>query len=125
MNFVSVREHAGVKIVKELTGIDVPVLVDPTLLLTKAEWDEVTERPEWYKDEKFILLYFLGDLPDIVKKEIQNISNKYKLAIIDLMDNGNIDFYSASPGEFLYLIQNCSLICTDSFHGTVFSILNK
>ena len=125
MNFVSVREHAGAKIVKELTGIDVPVLVDPTLLLTKAEWDEVTERPEWYKDEKFILLYFLGDLPDKVKKEVQNLSNKYKLKIIDLMDNENIDFYSAAPGEFLYLIQNCSLMCTDSFHGTVFSILNK
>lgn len=29
------------------------------------------------------------------------------------------------PSEFLYLIKNCSLMYTDSFHGTLFSILNK
>ena len=47
------------------------------------------------------------------------------MKIVDLMDKENIDYYCSSPSEFLYLIKNCSLMYTDSFHGTVFSILNQ
>lgn len=125
IDYISVREQAGAKIVKDLTGKDVPVLVDPTLLLTAEEWERVMERPSWYRDEKYILVYFLSKLPDKIKKDIQNLAEKYKLKIVDLMDKENIDYYCFPPSEFLYLIKNCSLMYTDSFHGTVFSILNK
>ena len=125
IDFLSVREYAGAKIVKDLTGKDVPVLVDPTLLLTTEEWDKIIERPVWYRDEKYILVYFLSKLPDKIKKDIQILADKYKLKIVDLMDRENIDYYCSTPSEFLYLIKNCSLMYTDSFHGTLFSILNK
>lgn len=69
IDYISVREQEGSKIVKDLTGRDVPVLVDPTLLLTSEEWEKVMERPVWYRDEK------------------------YKLKIVDLMDKENIDYY--------------------------------
>lgn len=125
IDYISVREQAGAKIVKDLTGKDVPVLVDPTLLLTAEEWEKVMERPVWYRDEKYILVYFLSKLPDKIRNDIKNLAEKYKLKIIDLMDRENIDYYCSPPSEFLYLIKNCSLMYTDSFHGTVFSILNK
>lgn len=125
IDYIFVREQAGAKIVKDLTNKDVPVLADPTLLLTAEEWERVMERPVWYHDEKYILVYFLSKLPSKIKKDIQYISDKYKLKIVDLMDKENIDYYCSSPSEFLYLIKNCSLMYTDSFHGTVFSILNQ
>ena len=125
IDYISVREQAGAKIVKELTGRDVPVLVDPTLLLTSEEWEKIMERPVWYCDEKYILVYFLSKLPDKIKRDIQNLAEKYKLKIVDLMDKENIYYYCSPLSEFLYLIKNCSLMYTDSFHGTVFSILNK
>lgn len=125
IDFISVREQAGAKIVKDLTGKDVPVLVDPTLLLTAEEWEKVMERPVWYRDEKYILVYFLSKLPDKIRKDIKDLAEKYKLKVIDLMDRENIDYYCSPPSEFLYLIKSCSLMYTDSFHGTVFSILNK
>lgn len=125
IDYISVREQAGAKIVKDLTGKDVPVLVDPTLLLTAEEWEKVMDRPVWYRDEKYILVYFLSKLPDKTRNDIKNLAEKYKLKIIDLMDRENIDYYCSPPSEFLYLIKNCSLMYTDSFHGTVFSILNK
>ena len=125
IDYISVREQAGAKIVKDLTGRDVPILVDPTLLLTAEEWEKVMERPVWYRDEKYILVYFLSKLPDKIKNDIKNLAEKYKLKIVDLMDKENIDYYCSPPSEFLYLIKNCSLMYTDSFHGTVFSILNK
>ena len=125
IDYISVREQAGAKIVKDLTGKDVPVLVDPTLLLTAEEWEKVMERPVWYHDEKYILVYFLSKLPDKIRNDIKELAERYKLKIIDLMDRENIDYYCSPPSEFLYLIKNCSLMYTDSFHGTVFSILNK
>ena len=125
IDYISVREQAGAKIIRELTGKDVPVLVDPTLLLTVEEWEKVMERPAWYKDEKYILVYFLSKMPDKIKKDINELAKLYNLQIIDLTNNANIDYYCSPPSEFLYLIKNCSLMYTDSFHGTVFSILNK
>ena len=125
IDYISVREQVGAKIVKDLTGRDVPVLVDPTLLLTAEEWENVMERPAWYRDKKYILTYFLSDMPDKVKVDIIKLSELYKLKIIDLANNENIDYFCSSPSEFLYLIKNCSLMYTDSFHGTVFSILNR
>lgn len=123
IDFISVREKAGAKIVKELTGRDVPVLVDPTLLLTADEWEKIMERPVWYKDEKYILVYFLSKLPTKVKNDIKNLAEKFSLKIIDLMDKENIDYYCSDPSEFLFLVKNCTLMYTDSFHGTVFSII--
>ena len=123
MNYISVREEAGAKIVKALTGKDVPVLVDPTLLLTKEEWSSIITRPVWYKDEKYILLFFLSDLPAKVKNIVDELAAENGLKIINLMDKSNIDYYTSSPDEFLYLIKNASLVYTDSFHGTVFSII--
>lgn len=123
MNRISVREDAGAKIIKELVGQDVPVLVDPTLLLTKDEWDSIISRPVWYKDEKYVLLFFLSEVPTKIKDIVEKLAVEQDLKIINLMDKSNLDYYASSPDEFLYLIRNANLVYTDSFHGTVFSII--
>lgn len=40
---ISVRERVGANIIKHLTGIDVPVLLDPTLLLSKEQWISISK----------------------------------------------------------------------------------
>lgn len=100
MNYISVREHAGANIVKELIGRTVPVLVDPTMLLTADEWKKLAERPVWYRDEKFILVYFLSKLPDKIKSDIQHLAERYKLKIVDLMDKENIDYFCSPRVNF-------------------------
>ena len=67
----------------------------------------------------------MGKISDKRKSKINKLSWKYNLKIINLGDIENIDFFTSPPSEFLYLINKCSLMYTDSFHGTVFSILNK
>ena len=119
MKAISVREAAGAKIIYDLTHQDVPVLVDPTILLCQKEWNEIVKKPEWYTDEKYILTYFLGKPSNIIKE----VANKHGWKIYNLMDKTNINLYTSRVEEFLYLIKNAQLICTDSFHGTVFSIL--
>src|SRR5699024_4424214 len=60
MSHISVREHAGANIVKKLTGTDAPVLVDPTMLLTKDEWLSLSKRASNRPKSPYMLTYFLG-----------------------------------------------------------------
>lgn len=124
MHAISVREQRGAEIVKELTGRDVPVLVDPTLLLKREEWDRISKKPVWLDDDKpYILLYFLSDMPTEARAAVQKLAAEHQMEIIDLMDWRHLDWYISDPAEFVYLIAHAELIYTDSFHGTVFSIL--
>lgn len=117
--YISVREQAGAEIVKQLTGRDVPVLVDPTLLIEAEHWCTLEMQPKWYHGEKFILTYFLGDVPPMLDK----LARKYNYKIFNLMDKNNFELYVSRVEEFLYLIDHAELVCTDSFHACVFSIL--
>ena len=56
---ISVREIAGAKIIKEITGRDVPVVCDPTALLSKEQWNKIKSN-KVYSKEKYIFCYFLG-----------------------------------------------------------------
>lgn len=123
MNHISVREDRGKEIIKELTGReDVEVLVDPTMLLTAKEWDKVAKKPKQLKTDKYILNYFLGELSEERKNEINRIAKENNCQVINILDK-NSSFYETGPSEFLYLEKNAFLICTDSFHSSVFAIL--
>ena len=120
---ISVREDAGKKIVEELTGrTDVEVLIDPTMLLTADEWDKVSKKPTMLKNDKYILNYFLGNLSDERRNEINRVAKENNCEVINILDKES-PFYECGPSEFLYLEKNAFLICTDSFHSSVFGIL--
>lgn len=132
INYVSVREEGGQKIVKEVAHRDVPVVCDPTLLFTKDEWLKYFPNKRIYK-EKYIFCYFLGNNPE--QREFADKIRKitgYKIVSLLHMDEyikSDIDFpdyapYNIGPEEFVNLIRNAEFILTDSFHGTVFSVLN-
>lgn len=123
MTAISVREHTGADIVHELTGRKAEVLADPTLLLTAGEWKQIARKPVWYKEEDYILLYFLGPIPDEATMAIRKIANENSLKIINVLDRSNLEYYCSAPDEFIYLVEHARLVYTDSFHGTVFSIL--
>ncbi len=120
---ISVREDAGKRIAEDLTDrTDIEVLVDPTMLLTDKEWDKVSKKPEQLKSNKYILNYFLGELSNNRRNEIERIAKENNCEIINILDK-NSPFYQTGPSEFLYLEKNAFLICTDSFHSCVFAIL--
>lgn len=123
IEFLSVRENDGASIIKELTGRESKVLVDPTLLLTKKEWIEIASATTNNYDKKFLLTYFLGGIPREFQKQITDIANNHDLQIINLGDIKEKDTYRTGPSEFIDYINKCSIFCTDSFHGAVFAIL--
>lgn len=121
--YLSVREEQGKKIITELCGKSAKVLCDPTMALTQEEWLKLERKPQYLADKKYLLTYFLGDKNSEYDKYIKKISTREKLEIINLFDVTDLSAYATSPQEFLYLINHADLVCTDSFHGAVFSII--
>lgn len=123
---ISVREDTGKEIVNRLTDRkDIEVLIDPTMLLTTEEWNKIAEKPrqfELLKNKKYILNYFLGELSKKRKEEIQRIAKENDCEIINILSKED-PFYNTGPSEFVYLEKNAFLVCTDSFHSSIFAIL--
>lgn len=125
IDFLSVREESGAKIIKELVGRKVPVLIDPTLMLKVEEWDQIANKPVGFDKKLYLLTYFLGNKTKTYEKEIKKLAYEKNLQIVDLSEISKFEYYTYGPAEFLWLVKNAEYICTDSFHGTVFSILYK
>lgn len=121
--YLSVREESGAKIIHELTGRNVPVLIDPTLSMSAEEWDKIAKKPENSPKSAFLLTYFLGNKDKKCEEIIRGLAKKQNLIIVDLVEIAKPEYYIYDPAEFLWLIKNASYICTDSFHGSVFSII--
>ncbi len=123
---LSCREKQGSKLIESLVGRECKTLIDPTLMLAASEWNKIAKKPAFHDDtKKYLLVYFLGEQTKEYKNVIQEISCKYDLLIVDIYSRDSI-YNSCGPAEFLYLIRNCVLVLTDSFHGAVFSyIYNK
>lgn len=119
---ISVRESRGSEIVKELTGKAAKVVLDPTMLLTKKDWEKMIEIPREKEEEDFLLTYFLGGMSLEARKFIEEYAKKRRLKIIELCNENN-KYYYYNPGEFLYLLNHAQIVLTDSFHACVFSIL--
>lgn len=120
---ISVRERVGANIIKHLTGIDVPVLLDPTLLLSKEQWISISKKSTNKPEEGYILAYFLGKIDEETKLYIESIAKIEKLKLIYLADIKDCETYTTGPSEFIDYVSSATVLFTDSFHGVVFSIL--
>lgn len=120
---LSVREGAGRDIIKKLSGRDAELLLDPTMALTVTEWEKIVRKPKIMLPERYVVCYFLGEIDKTYLKKIHDFAKKVNLSTVMLFDITNEDYYTFDPSEVLYTIKNADYVLTDSFHGTVFSIL--
>ena len=121
MKAISVREQAGADLIQQMTGRRVQVVADPTMLVTAEDWRSIARKPSWLKgDEQLLVTYFLGKRPDSV---IESIARENGLQIVNMLDERVFEHYAIAPEEWLWLIDHARFMYTDSFHGTVFSIL--
>ncbi len=133
INYLSVREETGVKLVEKLCGKKAKLVCDPTILLTKEEWDTIVPKKRIIKD-KYILCYFLGNNIEH-RKFAERLRDKtgYQIVSLNHADEyvrysdifADITPYDIGPCEWINLIKNAEYVCTDSFHGTVFSLINN
>lgn len=135
INFLSVREESGKSIIKDICSRDAFVACDPVMLLPKEKWDEYimnTSLPPKVEKGKYLLCYFLGNNIN-ARKKAKEAAKALNLDLVPLIfledylqydeDYGDIAPKGVDPKQFIQLIKNAAYIITDSFHGTVFSII--
>lgn len=123
MRAISCREQEGCELVKKLTGRDSVRVLDPTLLPSKDTWDQLQKKPSFEVDGAYLLVFFLGDIIEGYREEIDRLSRDRNIKIININDIHDRKHFIDSPNEFLWLIRNADTVCTDSFHASVFAIM--
>ena len=117
-DFISVREKSGVKLCKEHLGVDATWVLDPTLLLDKLDYLDLCKNvPE--SSEKYLAAYVLG-INENVKRECEEKAKERGLILKMFSADSNASY---TIPEWLAMFRDASYVVTDSFHGTVFSII--
>lgn len=120
---LSIREEQGQKIIKNIADKNAKVVLDPTLLLEKGEWNQAFNLNA--DKGEYILYYCLGNNKNnykIAKKIAKQLKKELKVVPTDILDYKKEKIENCGPEEFLKLIYNAYMVITDSFHGTIFSI---
>lgn len=124
LDCISVREETLKQYAEKFTEKEVTKTLDPTLLLESKDYDDLILDNKY---GEYVLIYALGpdDRLTQIAKKVANEKNK---KIIELNDNKKENYFcqqvsNAGPKEFLTLIKNAKAIITNSFHGTIFSII--
>lgn len=129
---ISVREPKAAHIVKNLTGQNAQLTLDPTLLLTSSDWLKLDSRDALIKGD-YILLYSPWQNEALYQEAIA-IGEKFKTKIVVTLpydyshyrNNPNIIFKIATgPKEFLNLIRHARLVIGASFHAAAFAVIFK
>lgn len=124
MRYISVREQAGAAIIKQLINKKIDIAPDPTLLLNKEEWLSKLEITEGGNNKDYILLYFITPVSSKVMESITYFAQMKNMEIIQIMgDQYDEQHKIVTPNEFVQLVNEAAYFFTDSFHGTVFSII--
>jgi len=129
---IGVRELRGKEIVENLSGRAATVVADPTLLLSREEWEAEISTSAIDTQKPYIFCYFLGDNPTARLAALDlKAKTGYSIVALRHMDEyigedehfGDEAPYAVDPNDFVKYIANARYVCTDSFHCLAFSIL--
>ncbi len=124
-HYITVREKTAEAVLRQVLEREVKTVSDPCFLLEKAEWEKVAVEPKTKKP--YIFVYELAMSKNVVAFA-QKIAREKGLRIVfapfpmGKLAQGTYAI-DAGPGEILGLIRHAEYVVTDSFHGTLFSIL--
>lgn len=127
---ITVREKDGVDILNS-AGIVSTHVVDPVFLLNRQEWmsfcsDNISKFP---KNKEYILVYVMDGEYERLFDVASRFSKKMNCPIYAVSFTKIVDsriekcFYDFAPQGFVDILSKASLIVTNSFHGTAFSVL--
>lgn len=124
---VSVREESAKRILNEIIPNPVDVVPDPVLLLDKDAWRRMESAYAGIERGSYVLLYHFhagASLIAFAKKKAQ----EYGCKVVCVQGAGKgIDgttvIRDATPNEFVWLIDHARCVVTNSFHGTMFSVI--
>ena len=127
---ILIREKAGEELLRKLNGKKAEVVLDPTFLLSAGHWASIARYP--YKTEFHYILSFQILVDDPVYARFLSHLAKitgYKVIVLTASFRykpiKGILYAKAGPREFLGLIAHATVVLTNSYHATVFSLIFK
>lgn len=124
-NGLSVRESSGAAIIKELLDRPAVRSLDPTLLLDAGHWRQLIKHPPFRGG--YVLIYEVNQASRQTYDLARRIAKRHGLRVIAITQRvygwRDLIAHQAGPQELLGYIAGADYVLTDSFHGTVFSIL--
>lgn len=123
---VSVREVDGVNLCNQHLDTEAKCVADPTLLLSKDDYNELCQEVPRFTQEKYLFYYVLDNNKD-KQKYADNLAKKLNLEILIVENKAGGLFLSNTdveigPKEWLSLFKFSEYVITDSYHGMVFSM---
>jgi len=122
---ISVREESGREIIRDLTGREAVVCLDPSLLMSAADFEKIEEGQEI--DAQYVLLFILSyDEVLVEKAKKYAIEHGLQLKTITacFMPQFGFEAWNQTGEEqWIYLIHHAQAVFTNSFHGTVLSLM--
>lgn len=123
LDFVSVREKSGVRICREEFGVKAEQVLDPVLLLSDSDLEEIIrhEKVETPDDEYVAFMVLDGRDYDLLRRApvMGDLKRRYRLVDVRLDRDGKPRSFS----HWLALLKNAKYVATGSFHGCVLSLL--
>ena len=116
---ISIREQTSVELVKKHFGITPEFVLDPTLLIDKKYYLDLIKNYPNNKNlnENYVFVYNICSIKNLQNFAIK-ASNELNYKIYEFILN------NTNPLEdFIYYISNCKAVVTNSYHGTIFSII--
>lgn len=128
LNFraLGIRESLMIPYLKERMSVPVEKVIDPTLLLKKSDYEEITDRKRLV-EERYLLYYSRRYNPK-AEEYARSLARKNGWKIVEISlratneEKGHVMFYQAGVEEFLSLVKHAEFIVTNSFHGMIFSV---
>ncbi len=128
LNYVALREETSKSVIENYTDKNICITIDPTLLIDLQKWDDLAKNSKLDISYRYILVYILEENAEFVKI-VNAISEYMNLKVVSVSKKKrfkNESIYSdAGPEDFVKLFKNAEFVITNSFHGTVFSLIYK
>lgn len=119
---ISVREDRGVELVRKLSRCEATVVLDPTLMLSSEQWNNIM-RDFVPLNDRYVLTYFLGYPSEAQERVIQEQAKTLGCRVRRILDLRDKETYVAGPQDFVELFSKAQYVFTDSYHACCFSIL--
>ncbi len=127
---ISVREESAAEVLSKVLEKPIDTVIDPVFLLSKEGWQElIKEENIQERKDDYVFCYFPGGVSESLESFSKNLAKELNCKRILIVPEWRNIFrsgekrYDCIPLEFVSMIKNAKAVCTNSFHGTAFSVI--
>lgn len=132
---ISVRERNAQKWIKETLNINVPICLDPTMLLDKDSWEKIVEIGNNPIINGEYIYYYCFSITEEIQRFLKHLSSSYNMPVyfmevkewtLKMCWRNNIRLIGEyGPDVYMNVVKHARIFITTSFHGTAFATIYR